>query len=78
MPDGLLGVDPGRRSGRLLAAHWIIRNAALLDTAARPASSVVRMTLEPYAAHSELEGERLVMDSDRFDLPLYYDIDTGS
>jgi hypothetical protein len=36
------------------------------------------MTLEPYAAHSELEGERLVMDSDRFDLSLYYDLDTGS
>ena len=62
----------------LLAAHWIIRNATLLDTAARPAGSVVRMTLEPYAAHPELEGERLVMDSDRFDLPLYYDIDPGS
>ena len=59
----------------LLAAHWIIRDATLLDTAARPAGSVVRMTLEPYAAHPELEGERLVMDSDRFDLPLYYDID---
>ena len=60
----------------LLAAHWIIRDATLLDTAARPAGSVIRMTLEPYAAHPELEGERLVMDSDRFDLPLYYD--TGS
>ena len=62
----------------LLAAHWIIRNASLLDTAARPAGTVVRMTLEPYAAHPELEGERLVMDSDRFDLPLYYDIAPGS
>ena len=62
----------------LLAAHWIIRNATLLDSAARPAGSVVRMRLEPYAAHSELEGERLVMDSDRFDLSLYYDLDTGS
>ncbi len=62
----------------LLAAHWIIRNATLLDTAARPAGTVVRMTLEPYAAHPELEGERLVMDSDRFDLPLYYEIAPGS
>ena len=61
----------------LLAAHWIIRNATLLDTASRPAGSVVRMTLEPYAAHPELEGERLLMDSNRFDLPLYYDLDTG-
>ncbi len=58
----------------LLAAHWIIRDRALLDTAARPAGTVVRLTLEPYAAHTELEGERLVMDSDRFDLPLFYDL----
>ena len=60
----------------LLAAHWIIRNAALLDTAARPAGTVVRLTLEPYP-YAELEGERLVMDSDRFDLPLFYDVDDG-
>ena len=61
----------------LLAAHWVIRDATLLDTAARPAGTVVRMTLEPYTAHPELEGERLVMDSDRFDLPLFYDLDIG-
>ena len=62
----------------LLAAHWVIRDAAVLDTATRPAGGVVRMTLEPYAAHPELDGERLVMDSDRFDLPLFYDLDPGS
>ena len=62
----------------LLAAHWIIRDATLLGTAARPAGTVVRMTLEPYATHAELEGERLVMDSDRYDLPLFYDLDPGS
>jgi hypothetical protein len=62
----------------LLAAHWVIRDAATLDTAGRPADTVHRMTLEPYATHSELEGERLVMDSDRFDLPLFYDLDPGS
>jgi len=61
----------------LLAAHWIIRDATLLETAVRPAGSVVRLTLEPYAAHPELEGERLVMDNDRFDLPLFYDLDSG-
>ena len=60
----------------LLAAHWIIREATVLETAARPSGTVVRMTLEPYAAHHELEGERLVMDSDRFDLPLFYDLAT--
>ena len=75
----VLDVIDGRYDGTtLLAAHWIIRNATLLESAARPVGSVVRMRLEPYAAHAELEGERLVMDSDRFDLSLYYDLDTGS
>ena len=60
----------------LLAAHWIIRDAALLDSAVRPVGTVVRLRLEPYAAHPELEGERLVMDSDRFNLPLFYDLDS--
>jgi hypothetical protein len=61
----------------LLAAHWIIRDAMLLDTATRPAGTVVRMRLDPYASHPELEGERLVMDSDRYDLPLFYDPGTA-
>ena len=71
--DVLEVIDGVYDETRLLAAHWIIRDAALLDTATRPAGTVVRMTLEPYAAHPELEGERLVMDSDRFDLTLFYD-----
>ena len=62
----------------LIAAHWIIRDATLLGTAARPAGTVVRMRLEPYAASPELVGERLVRDSDRYDLPLFYDLDPGS
>jgi hypothetical protein len=61
----------------LLAAHWIIRDAATLDSASRPAGRVMRLSLEPYAIHPELEGERLVMDSDRFDLPIFYDPGTG-
>ena len=61
----------------VLAAHWIIRDAATLDTATRPTGTAYRLTLESYATHPELEGERLVMDSDRFDLPLYYDLDSG-
>ena len=62
----------------LLAAHWIIRDATPLDTAARPAGTVIRMRLDTYASHPELEGERLVMDSDRYELPLFYDLASGS
>jgi hypothetical protein len=61
---------------RILAAHWVIRDGNVLDTAAREQGSVYRMTLEPYDQHDELEGERLVMDSDAFDLRLYYDLDS--
>ena len=60
---------------KLLVAHWVIRDGKVLDTAAREKGSVRRMTLDLYDQHDELEGERLVMDSDAFDLRLYYDID---
>ncbi len=59
----------------LLAAHWVIRDGQVLDEAVRGEGSVHRMTLGVYDEHQELEGERLVMDSDAFDLRLYYDID---
>ncbi|MGH9462564.1 MAG: hypothetical protein ACRD1X_15220, partial [Vicinamibacteria bacterium] len=60
---------------RILAAHWVIRDGKVLDSAAREVGGVRRMTLELYDQHEELEGERLVMDSDAFDLRLYYDVD---
>ena len=61
---------------KVLVAHWVIRNSQVLVTAARQEGTVVRMTLEAYDEHDELEGERLVMDSDAFDLRLYYDLDS--
>ena len=61
---------------RLVAAHWVIRDGAVLDDARRAAGDALRMTLEPYDARPELEGQRLVMETTAFTLPLYYD--TGS
>lgn len=60
---------------KILVAHWVIRDAQVLDTAARERGEIFRMSLSLYDEHEELEGERLVMDSDAFDLSLYYDID---
>jgi hypothetical protein len=57
-------------------AHWVIRDGDVLAEAMRESGSVHRMTLEPYDAHPELEGERLVMDSDAFELRLYLDIES--
>jgi hypothetical protein len=61
---------------KLLVAHWVIRDGEVLATAERETGSVHRMTLEAYDSHPELEGERLVMDSDEFELRLYYDINS--
>jgi hypothetical protein len=58
---------------KILVAHWVIRNGQVLSTAVREEGTVHRLTLEAYDSHAELEGERLVMDSDAFNLRLYYD-----
>lgn len=60
----------------IVAAHWVIRDGAVLERARRAPGESFRMTLEPYDARPELEGQRLVMDAVDFSLPLYYD--TGS
>jgi hypothetical protein len=61
---------------KILVAQWVIRDGQVLATAVRERGSVHRMTLELYDEQLELEGERLVMDSDEFDLRLYYDIES--
>ena len=62
----------------LLAAHWIIRDALAIEGSERQINTIMRLSLEPYAAHPELEGERVIMDSDRYDLPIFYDVDSAS
>ena len=61
---------------RILVAHWVIRDGQVLSTAERGKGSLHRLAVEAYAEHQELEGQRLVMDSDAFDLRLYYDVDS--
>ncbi|HXV63995.1 MAG TPA: hypothetical protein VEK15_25070, partial [Vicinamibacteria bacterium] len=63
-------------AAKILAAHWVIRDERMLDDAKRSKGDRFRLTLEPYDDHPELEGQRLVMETDDFLLPLYYD--TGS
>ena len=59
---------------QIMVAHWAIRDSRVLPTAARDKSKTYRLVLEPFDEHPELEGERLIMDSDEFGLPLYYEI----
>lgn len=60
----------------IMAAHWAIRDAQVLETGPRQAGTVYRMTIEPYDGVPGLQSERLLMDGDQFLLPLYYDADS--
>ena len=57
----------------IVVAHWAIRDAQVVPGADREIGRTYRMTVDPYDDHLELEGERLLMDTDNFDVPLYYD-----
>ena len=59
---------------KIMVAQWAIRERQVLSTARRQQGTVYQMTLELFDDHPELEGERLVMDSDDFNLRLYYDV----
>ncbi len=56
------------RQKKLMAAHWVIEEGQVLKDAIREKGKTYRMVLERYDDHPELEGERLVMDSDEFKL----------
>lgn len=79
--DGLLAmeyevaqvIEGEYAAATIVAAHWVIRDGAVLDGARRAPGESFRLTLEPYDARPELEGRRLVMDAVDFSLPLYYD-----
>jgi hypothetical protein len=54
-------------------AHWVIRDGRPVPDASRVPGRTFRLSVEPYADHTELEGERLVMAGDAAELPLYYE-----
>lgn len=64
--------------GPLLLAQWVIRDGAVLADARRASGLVARLTIERYAAHPELEGERLVQGPDLPDRPLFYEVSPGT
>ncbi len=61
----------------ILAAQWVILDAAVLPEADRASNRVYRLTLEPFDEHPELEGERLILDSDAVQLPLFYETEAA-
>lgn len=71
----ILEVVKGRYEGKTIeAAHWAILDGTVLPGAARRPGVRVRLVLEPYEAHPELEGERLTFGSGAVPVDLYYDI----
>lgn len=59
---------------RILIAQWAIRDSRTLADARKSAGAAFTLTLQRYDAHAELEGERLIRDSESSGLPLYYDV----
>ena len=70
-------VTEGRYAKKqIMVAHWAIRDAKVLPTAARDKTKTYRLVLELFDEHPGLEGERLIMDSDEFRLRLYYEVES--
>ena len=67
-------VSGSYRQKKLMAAHWVIEEGKVLPEAVREKGKTYRLVLERYDDHPELEGERLIMDSDDFKLLLFYEI----
>lgn len=55
-------------------AQWAIRDSRVLPAARKAAGAPFTLTVEPYDAHPELEGERLISNSETSPLALYYDV----
>lgn len=60
-------------SPKILVAHWAIRDKKPLDLG-KETGGTYRLELELFDGHPELEGERLITETDEFDLPFYYEI----
>jgi hypothetical protein len=70
----VVNVIEGQADPELAVSQWAIRDARVLPNATKRIGDVHRLTLERYAAHPELEGERLIQGGDVANLPLYYEI----
>ena len=71
----VMDVVQGRYSEKeIRLAQWAIRDGKVLPGAAKTAGSAFTLTVDRYDAHGELEGERLLSNSEDSKLPLYYDV----
>ncbi len=69
----IVGVVEGSYASKdIRIAQWAIRDGKVLTGARKVAGAAFTLTVERYDAHPELEGERLLSDSETSTLPLYY------
>ncbi|MFC2171158.1 hypothetical protein ACFLU6_00840, partial [Acidobacteriota bacterium] len=60
----------------ILVAHWAIRDGKILPgLQERKAGGSFRLVLERFDDHPQLQSERLIMDTEDYSLPLFYDIE---
>jgi hypothetical protein len=58
---------------KIQVAHWVILGGKPLGFE-RKRGQTCKLVLEPFDDHPQLQAERLVMEQDEFDLPMYYDV----
>ena len=63
------GTDPGPR---ILVHHWALRNDRTVAPGTR-VGDTVRLAVEPFDAHPELQGERVIKDMEDPGLPMFYE-----
>ncbi len=63
-----------RHTEKILIAHWAILDGEPIKGMPEDMGSVYRLTVERFEDHPELEPERLVMDTQDFESPLFYDV----
>lgn len=71
--DELKPLQGAYAAPRIMVAHWVIMDGQVLAGARREKDKTYRLVLEPFEQHPELEGERLIMDSEDYSLPIYYE-----
>jgi len=74
-PASTRGAEGTCSNLEVMVAQWAILDGQILNSAQGRKGEIYNLKLEPFSDHPELEGERLIMDSERFDLPVYYEIE---
>ena len=63
------GTDPGPR---ILVHHWALRNDRMVAPSTR-VGDTVRLAVEPFDTHPELQGERVMKDMEDPGWPMFYE-----